>query len=159
MGAAGSVAGSVGTDPNEVTEEELAVFKKLKTAYEEKKAEEGADDQAIFAHLKTIMGGMFTISATDSAKLDEAVAKADGGVAEAPKTQEAPAQMQGEKRKTILRKKSQDDIAVASTQAKVEVSATNPDAPKASAEVAAASKIDDAANAKLDAALAKPAAA
>ena len=67
--------------------------------------------------------------------------------------------MQGEKRKTILRKKSQDDIAVASTQAKVEVSATNPDAPKASAEVAAASKIDDAANAKLDAALAKPAAA
>ena len=48
-----------------------------KKVHEEKKAEEGADDQAIFAHLKTIMGGMFTISATDSAKLDEAVAKAD----------------------------------------------------------------------------------
>ena len=74
MGAAGSVAaGNAGSsDPSEVTDEELAVFKKLKAAYEEKKAEEGADDQAIFAHLKSVMGGLFVVSAEDSKKLDEA---------------------------------------------------------------------------------------
>merc|ERR1711865_1300079 len=124
-------------------------------AYESEKAEEGVDDQAIFSHLKSVMGGIFTVSVEDSKKLDEAVAKSADVAAEAPKTQEAPAQLQGEKRKTIVRKKSQDDIGITASQSKVEVAAANPDAPKASTEF----RVDNAAGAKLDAALEKNAAA